>query len=212
MKRISSVSANFILLALITFPVMTGAEVHKGTASPSGRYKLASESIYQKEPDGSKMGIGAKICLIGRDGAVISKCFTPSEAYVDVDPDSRGCDDWQTKGYWNNDETMVAVCSRGRTWSKIDFYSIIGDRIAILPHPDWDFGLLKGMPGYQGETIRLYEGFSKWMTNDTCMMVVDGTAFLDESQQERYPQFSDVVTIRIALEGIQVGDVKKKDG
>jgi hypothetical protein len=69
------------------------------------------------------MEIGSKISLIGRDGAVISKCFLPGHGgYPDV-PKISGRDNWQTKAYWNDDETRVAVYSGGNTWSRIDFYS-----------------------------------------------------------------------------------------
>ncbi len=215
MKLIPKVFTRLVLLAVISVPAIANAAVHQATVSPSGRYKLASESVRQETPKTTKllMGrvIGAKISLIGRDGAVISKCFLPGEgAYPDV-PKMVGREDWETKAYWNDDETRVAVYSGGRTWSRIDFYSIVGGRIAILPHPDWD-DLLFDIPGYDGETTRLYEGFSKWTKNDTCAIEVNGTAKVDEAHNDAYPQFSYIVTIRITLEGIQFVQVKKEDG
>jgi hypothetical protein len=212
MKQIPSACSLIVQLFLLWSAATAGSAVHEATASPSGRYKLASVSIYQDGPkDSGRASLGSNISLTDRSGKVISTCFSPSEAYADV-PSMKGRESWQTRGYWNDKETMVAVYSGGRTWSRVDFYSVGEGRIAILPHPNWNVSLFKGMPGYRGETTRLYEGFSKWIRNDTCLIKVNGTAFLDESQKERYPQFSYVVTICIALEGIQITEVKKEEG
>jgi len=211
MKRISGILAGLVFLPLIPFSALAGAAVHEATVSPSGHYKLASESVCQREPDGGQRDIGSNISLVGRDGAVISKCFHPDrEAYPDV-PKMSGRENWQTKAYWNSDETKVAVHSGGNTWSRIDFYSIVGGRIAILPRPNWDSMLFK-IPGYHGETTRLFEEFSEWAGDDTCKMEVGGTARVDEAQKETYPQFSYIVTIRITADGIQFVQVKKEDG
>lgn len=122
-----------------------------------------------------------------------------------------GRENWQTNAYWNSDETKVAVYSGGNTWSRIDFYSVIEGRIAILPHPNWDSMLFK-IPGYHGETTRLFEGFSKSVKKDTCKMEVGGTAHVDKAQKQPYPQFSYIVTIRITPEGIQFVQGKNEDG
>jgi hypothetical protein len=215
MKLISGILTRLVLLSLMSFSAIANAAVHQETASPSGRYKLASESVYQKTPKTLKdcpgMEIGSKISLVGRDSAVISTCFLPGHGgYPDV-PKISGRDNWQTKAYWNDDETRVAVYSGGNTWSRIDFYSVIGGIIAILPHPNWD-ELLFDIPGYDGEATRLYEGFSKWTKNDTCAIEVNGTAKVDEAHNDAYPQFSYIVTIRVTLDGIQFVQVKKEDG
>ena len=216
MKRISRIFARIVLPTLISFSAITHAAVHPATVSPSGRYKLASESVFQTEPNDvqkNNLGteLGSKISLIGRDGTVLSKCFLPDQGkYPDV-PKISGRDNWQTKAYWNDDETRVAVYSGGNTWSRIDFYSVIGGRIAILPHPNWD-SILSKIPGYDGETTRLFEGFLGWTKNDTCRMQVGWTAKVDEAHNDAYPQFHYIVTIRITLEGIQLVQVKNKEG
>jgi len=209
MKHIPKVLPKLSLVPILWFSAVANAEIHNATASPSGRYRLGSDPILQVKPDGSEGDIGSTISLIGIDGVLISKCFSPSHAYIDVSPETRGTDDWQTKAYWNTAETMVAVYSGGRTWSKIDFYSIVQDRISILPHPNWHFCLFKNLRGYTGENTRLYELFGTWTGNDTFEMTVAGTAVLDEAQPERYPQFGYKVSGEVSMEGIRIIKVKE---
>ena len=196
--------------AFLLFLALAGsatAEIHPRTISPSGRYKLASDQVSQTTPNGeSGVTLGSKIMLLDREDHVVSECFQTQEAYINVP----GRDDWGTKAWWNEDESMVAVRTGGRTWSRVDFYSIAKGQIAALPHPDWPSSIFKGMAGYQGQTTRLYEGFDKWMKDGSCMLEVDGTAFLDASQADQYPQFSYLVTLQISVEGIRIIEIKKE--
>src|SRR4051812_32487482 len=114
----------FLLLCVLFLPAVVQADTHKATVSPSGHYRIASAPIEQRNPGGNNGSIGSVISLVDANGNVLSKCFSPFYAYNDVSPEVRGSNDWQTKGYWNTDETMVAVYSGGHTWSKIDFYSV----------------------------------------------------------------------------------------
>jgi hypothetical protein len=184
------------------------AEVHPATESPSGRYRLASESAFQQTTDGSRGELGAVITLVGRDGAMLSKCYTPSMRYL-AGPVPMGRENWETKAYWNSDETRVAVYSGGNIWSRVDFYSVVQDQIAILPHPNWQFSLFKDLKDYKGTNTRLFETFVKWTGKDTCELRVDGTAVLKESQPDTHPQFGYRVTLRISVDGIRVIEIKK---
>jgi len=197
-----------LLIWLWLFPAAE-AEVHPATASPSGRYRLASESAFQQGADGSRGDIGAVISLVGRDGSSLSKCYTPTMSYV-AGPMPEGRENWETRAYWNADETLVAVYSGGRIWSRVDFYSVVQDRIAILPHPQWLFCLFKDLNDYTGTNTRLFESFVKWKDKDTCELTVSGTAVLKESQPETHPQFEYQVTLRISVEGIRIVEIKKE--
>ncbi|MEO5914613.1 MAG: hypothetical protein ABIS50_10300 [Luteolibacter sp.] len=209
MKRITDPVGILLLLPLLLLSGRVSAAVHPATVSPSGHYRLASESVEQHMPDGSApASLGSNVSLMGHDGRVISKCSSPSEAYPDV-PESLGREEWVTKAFWNEDETLVAVYSGGRIWSRIDFFSITQGRIAILPHPDWRSSIFKSLAGSHGETTRLYETFSKWTKKDTCVLEVSGTAILDETQPEPYPQFSYIVTLQTAIGGIKITRIKK---
>jgi len=183
------------------------AEIHPATESPSGRYRLASESAVQEGPDGSRGDLGGVISLVGRDGTVLSKCYTPSMPYL-AGPIPEHRENWRTKAYWNSDETLVAVYCGGRIWSRVDFYSVAQDRIAILPHPNWQFCLFKEFEGYTGSNTRLFESFVKWTDKDTCELDVGGTAQLKETQREANPLFGYHVTLRISVDGIRIIEVK----
>lgn len=162
MKRPSGLLATVLLL-----PWLSRGEVHPATESPSGRYRLASERAFQQNPDDSRGNLGAVISLMGRDGVVLSKCYTPTENYL-AGPMPEGRENWKTKAYWNPDETLVAVYSGGNIWSRVDFYSVTQERIAILPHPHWQFSLFKDLKEYTGTNTRLFESFVKWTGKDTC--------------------------------------------
>lgn len=189
---------------LFLFTAATHAEIHPHTASPSGSYKLASEEVIQKNPDGTRSPLGAMVSLIDRDGATLSSCFHNAAAYQEID----FRDDWKTTAAWNKDETKVAVSSGGRTWSRVDFFAVNRKQVLPLPHPDWG-GLLKGISGFQ-KTTRLYEMFSHWTPNGECVIRVSGTAFVGEKASEPYPQFSFTVTLRHGEGGIEVVEVREE--
>lgn len=194
-------------LAMIGF-LLTGvihAEIHPHTASPSGSYTLASEEVFQKNPDGSRSALGARVSLIGRDGATLSSCFHSAAAYQEVD----FREDWKTTAAWNEDETKVAVTSGGRTWSRIDFFSVSRKQVSSLPHPDWNAWLFKSIPGFQ-KTTRLDEKFIHWTPDGECVMSLSGTAFVGGKASEPYPQFSFTVTLRHGEAGIEVVEVRKE--
>ncbi len=180
-------------------------QIHAATESPSGIYRVASKPIDQVYQDNLRGEIGSVISLIDKNGAVLSQCFRPFPAYQDTDRD-----DWRAKAYWNNNETMTAISSAGHLFAKVDFYSVAKDRIAILPHPEWEFILFKDLKGYKGERTRTYETFKEWLTEDTCVVEVSGTAVLDETQKDRYPDYSYTITIRIAMDRIEILAVKKE--
>jgi hypothetical protein len=208
MKRQAWLLATVLLLPwLFLFPGAK-AEVHPATESPSGRYRLASEPALQQTPGSSNGHLGAVISLVGRDGAVLSKCYTPLENYV-AGPVPEGRENRKTKAYWNPDETMVAVYSGGNIWSRVDFYSITQERIAILPHPHWQFSLFKDLKEYTGTNTRLFESFVKWTGKDTCEMNISGNAVLKESQPDPYPLFDYHVTFRISVDGIRIIEIKR---
>lgn len=208
--KIPSLPFAIALLPPLFLLPKANAEVHPATASPSGRYRLASEPSFQQAPNGSKAELGAVISLVGRDGALLSKCYTPSRHYL-AGPAPAGKESGEPKAYWNSDESLVAVYSEGRTWSRVDFYSVAQDRIAILPRPNWQFSLLKDLKEYTGTNRRLYERFVKWTGKDTCALDVEGTAVLKESQPDPYPLFDYRVTLRISVDGIQITEVKNTE-
>lgn len=174
---------------------------HSRTWDPGKSRCFQTVRVHQLDGGPTRRVLGSSVQLVNANRKVLSECFVPEE-FVDSEK-------FPTRGFWNQDGTMAALQTGGRTWSAVYFFRIRNDCITLLPEIQWDPYLPRKADGTAGEPTRVHLRFVKWLDPQRCEVRLLGTTSLGPGKlttgaAEKFIDYEYLLTLRLSPTLVEV--------